>query len=60
MVTNSIEYTRTYCNNHKEKVNQMMKTKIPCEYCGAIVSRCHMWRHHTTNKMSNEKCFKDK
>ena len=50
MVINSFEYTRFYNINHKEKINQMMKTKIPCEYCGTIVSRCHMWRHNTTKK----------
>ena len=35
-----------------------MKTEIQCEYCDAIISRCHMSRHHTTKKCQMKSVLK--
>ena len=59
MGTNSIEYTRQYYKNNKERIHEIMGQKITCDHCGSTVRRSHMSRHHQTMKCKNYKNEKD-
>ena len=50
MVTNTIEYSRSYYTKNKEKIKAKMQEKVECSICGCIITSSHMVRHQKSNK----------
>lgn len=65
-MNSEISYNKTYYENNKDRIKEMMTKKIECEVCKKMVSKCNLPKHQRTekcqkvNKNKQESKYSDK